>query len=629
MPMLCDVALFRVRLDELTYDYAGLGVSLAVGDCVEVRLRGRKCRGVVTGLPTAPGVPGIKPVERLVEPGFLGPELLKLTAWLADYYCCPLGEALAAVLPEPVRRGRAGESLPLVPDRERALPGPAAAVPFSVEVSVARTGRQELVAEFLAAAVERGGGILLLPEAQLDAWLPGLRRRFGPVLTEYHSRLGPAGLKQAWRQARGGSGQRRLVVGVRSAVFAPLKALGGIAVVDTHDPVFKEERYPRYNARDLAVVRARMAGCPVLFSDPVPAVETWHSITGGQYRLRDSLPAPRRYPASYIVNIGRSRDKILSARLRRELERIPGNASAVLYVNRKGLSRRVACAECGAVLECPECQSPMVLTAGRMLVCGWCSAGTGPASRAGRPAPEICPRCGGASFDLRAAGVDLVARELGREFPERDVVTVAGDKGRSEKGSHAADKAATFPAGALVVGTRALLGIPWPDPVGLVAVVNLDYELSLPDYHVRERAFTLLSTLVGRAEASGAVLVVQTRQPDEPLLDAGLSGDVEGFMTGELELRRAAGLPPWQRLAVIELSNGTRGAILTHAARITRALNRHRGVELTGPADGRQQRVRLLVRFPRGRSLGKLLDRSLLYQGHLRVRVDVDPLELF
>ncbi|MFO7638802.1 MAG: primosomal protein N' [bacterium] len=608
----CDIVVPRTRLDELTYECGELPEPLAVGDCVEVRLRQRKVRGLVVGFPASSKVSGVKPVERLVERELLGPDLLRLADWVSGYHCCPRGEALALVLPRGVAgRQRRGEPGPGSMDAVRPVgesPG------FGVEVDTGRAGRLELVTGFLEGALRRGGAILLLPEGQLGGWLSELRCRFGEALAEYHSRLGLTALKRTWREIRGG--RRRLVVGVCSAVFAPLGTLAGIAVVDAHDPVFKVERYPRYNARDVAVVRARMAGCPVLLSDPLPAAETWHSVSTGQYRLRGSLPEPRRYPASYIVDMRRSRERVFSARLRRELEQLPAGASAVLYVNRKGLSRHVACVECGSALECPDCRLPVSLTAGRLLSCAWCGNS--------RPAPEACPVCGGTAFDLRAAGVELVARELGRMFPEREVVKVESSRFRPDREGETG-RGSRFPAGALAVGTRTLLGLVWPNPVGLVAAVNFDYELSVPEYHVRERAFAALATLVTRAESAGAKLVVQTRRPDEPVIDAGLSRDVAGFMAGELGLRQEAGLPPWQRLAVIEVGDGNRGAVLTQAGRIARALSGRRGVEVVGPAEAPGQRVRLLVRFPRGRSLGTLLDRSLLRQGHLRVRVDVDP----
>ncbi|HDQ99414.1 MAG TPA: hypothetical protein ENN51_03915, partial [candidate division WOR-3 bacterium] len=270
---LCDIVIPRTRLNELTYDCAGL--AFWPGDCVEVRLRGRKARAVVVGLPVASGVKGIRPVERLVEPGLLDSALLRLADWLADYYCCHRGEALGAILPRGIGGYRTGERAPA--GEPPAGPG------FDVGLLPARSGRFEAVLRFLDEARERGGGILLLTEAELESRRGELRARFGDDLVEYHSRLGPTGMKRAWRDIRAGRG--RVVAGTRSAVFAPLAAPAGIAVLDAHDPVFKEERHPRYHARDVAVVRARAARCPVLLADPLPAVETWHNVTTGQYRL--------------------------------------------------------------------------------------------------------------------------------------------------------------------------------------------------------------------------------------------------------------------------------------------------------------------------------------------------------
>ena len=152
-------------------------------------------------------------------------------------------------------------------------------------------------------------------------------------------------------QARG-SGLRGLFRQEAIVVSTPISQAVAIAA----------KRHPRYHARDVAVVRARAAGCPVLLADPLPAVETWHNVTTGQYRLIEPLPGPpARYPASFIVDMRRSPDRVMSPRLRRELELLPDGAAAMLYVNRKGVSRRVVCTGCGAALECPDCRLPRFL----------------------------------------------------------------------------------------------------------------------------------------------------------------------------------------------------------------------------------------------------------------------------
>ncbi|MFO7675434.1 MAG: primosomal protein N' [bacterium] len=598
----CDVVVPGVRLDELTYECTALSQPVAPGDCVEVRLRGRPTRGVVVATPALSAVRNLVAVTRLVDPGLLDKGRLNLCRWLASYYCCPKGEVLAAMLPRGIGGYRPrGTGISDARTASDALPE---AGRFEVQVAVEREGRLERVVVFLEASLRRGGGILLAPEPRLDRWVALLSERFGADLVELRSKSGLTQVKRTWQSIR--AGRHRLVVGVRSAVFAPVARLGGIVVADSRDPVFKEERRPRFNARDVAVVRARDAGCPVLLSDPFPAAETWHSIAAGQYQLIGRPPLPRRYRASFVVDARRTRGGELSPRLMRELERLPADAAAVLYVNRKGLSRYVVCAECGAALECLDCRLPAALDAGHTLVCGRCGLR--------RPAPETCPECDSTSFDMRTAGVESVAVELARLFPSRRVVRVESG-GRS------------FPAGTLAVGTRVLIGIRWPEKTQLVAVPDFDMELSLPDYRVREHAFVTLCELVARAEESGAVLVVQTRRPEDPALEAGLSRDVSGFMLSELPVRREAGLPPFRRLAVIEVGSGDRGALLTHARRIAGALEGHRGVDVFGPVDSRRGRVRLLVRFPRGQSLGRLLDRRLLWQGHLQVGVDVDPLD--
>jgi primosomal protein N' (replication factor Y) len=179
--------------------------------------------------------------------------------------------------------------------------------------------------------------------------------------------------------------------------------------------------------------------------------------------------------------------------------------------------------------------------------------------------------------------------------------------------------------GTVVVGTRAMLSVPWPDRVRLVAAVQFDYELVRPDFRARERAFQVLSELGARA--AKARLVVQVRRPDDPAVEYAFEQDPVGFLDTELESRREAGFPPWRRLAIVEVRGPTRGSVLTHARRVTKCLEAVRGVETVGPVDVARGGVRFLVKYPRGRKFGTILDRALLRRGKAETRVDVDPYE--
>lgn len=631
--MFCDVVIPGSRLDELTYrfDRNRLG-PLSPGDCVKVRLRGRPVKGVVLAGREKSPVSRLLPVEEVIERELVGPELLALAGWMSGYYRATLGEAFGAVLP----RGICGY-------RPRAVAGPGrddaeeihhkgtkstkvevpASLPdaidqavtwdrFGVFCSARDRGRLGLVAGFAARARERGAVLLLLPEAGLRQWAASLAGQFGSDLVEFHSGMSIARRKQAWRRIK--AGEHGVVLGVRSAVLAPVGRPGGIVVVDGHDKVYKEERHPRYNARDLAVKRAQTAGCPVLLCDRTPAAETWLNLETGAYQWLEKPQPGRTRRAVFVVDMRRHRDEIFSPRLMRELEQAVSKGTAVLYVNRKGVSRHVVCRECGAVLECRECGVPLVLSADGMLSCGYCGQR--------RAAPEACPQCKGTSFLFRAPGVEMVAREVEEKIPAARVVRVTGDS---------TDE---FPAGpgTVVVGTRALLFRSWPGSVRLAAAVCFDYDLVLPDFRSRERAFQTLFEMERRAGESGAKLVVQTRRPEDPAVCCAVEHDPAAFMEQELSLREELGFPPYRRLAVIEFHGTGTARVRRQAERVARSIDRVPGAESVGPVEvkrrGRGTVWRLLVKADRHRGLGRVLGRAHLETTGVEARVDVDPLEV-
>ena len=618
--MYCDVVVPDTPLDRLTYrfDEEELG-ALVPGDCVAVRLRGKKVKAVVVGIRETSPVKRTLPVERLVEKGLVDKELLELSEWVGRYYIASEGEALGHVLPRsiggyrprkpvPVPSGPVGDCKDGPAVLEGVEPGR-----FGVHVSCRASDRLELVAGFLQRCRERGGVVLMLPEQELEEWAGGLRTKLGDGLVEYHAGLGPTEVKRAWQAIR--KAERPVVVGVRSAVFAPVRSLGGMAVVDGHEKVFKEERFPRFHARDVAVVRARAAGCPVLLCDRTPSVETWSNLSAGRYTMLEEPEARELRLGARVVDMRKHRAQLFSPMLRRELERAVGEGLALLYVNRHGVSRYVVCRDCGHVIECETCGIAMVLDSSGMLTCGCCG------SR--RKAPEACPECSGAEFVYRAPGVDMVRREVERILPGVRVFTVT----RTSRDEIPEER------GAVCVGTRALMSHPWPGGTKLVGAVRLDYELAIPDFRARERTFQTVFEMERRCAVLGARFIVQTWQPDEEALVRGLEQDAAGFLDPELESRQGQRFPPWTRLATVEFRGHSLGLVRTRAERLARELRKVEGVEALGPAPvgvaGSEQVWRLLVRTGRGVRLDRVIDRSGLSSRGVSARVDVDPGEMF
>lgn|GEM_PF-784922 len=665
----CNVAIPHTRLHELTYDFElERFPELVPGSCVQVRLRGKKAKGLVLEILARSPVPKTLPVERLIEPQLVSAELLHLLRWVGAYYFGRMGAVLGMALPRGIcgyglRRKTKGDERGFNAGQPTAVSDlhPSSFIfpsSFSVSVHAGPGSREDIVADFVAAALERGTVIVLMPESGTGAWAGTLRSRLGVEPVLYHGDLKASERKSVWREVR--SSERRLVLGVRSAVFAPVPDLAGIVVLDEHDKVFKEERHPRFNARDVAIARARLADCPVLLCDPTPSAETWLNLRNGQYQMVQSPAAKSQgestksegersksqgespesqvesaksrgentksdlsispfasvisapVPDTLVVDMRRHRGEVLAPVLANELkEARAAGESSVLYVNRRGLSRYVACRDCGSPLSCPGCGVSLVLYSGGNLCCRYCGKTS--------TAPETCPACGSPDFRLKAPGIEMAAREVSRLLPDAKVLTVLTE---SVQGS-------SPEPGSVVVGTRALFGVPWPERVMVVAALSVDDDLCLPDFRARERTFQVLSELSRRAAAHGATLVLQTRRPDDPAVQAATAGDVARFLDQELKLREELEFPPYRRLVLIELSAGSESKAARHGELLCRKLGRVQGVEAMGPVPvrGRTNTVQVLVKVARNLRLDRLVTLKQLESDGVRARVDVDPLE--
>jgi primosomal protein N' (replication factor Y) len=623
----CNVAVPHTRLDALTYDFdPGRLPDLVPGSCVQVRLRGKKVRGLVLEVLARSPVARTLPVEKLFEAQLVPEQLLRLLRWVGAYYFGRMGAVLGLALPRGVcgyglRRkvtgqGPSAQTTAAVSDAPRS--SFAFGSSFAVYVHAERTAGDEAVAGFIAQGLERGTVILLMPESEIDIWSDRLRLWFRTEPVVYGGNQKVSERKRVWRQLR--FSERRLVIGVRSAVFAPVPDLAGIIVLAEHQQVFKEERHPRLNARDVAIARARLTDCPVLLCDPTPSAETWLNLRTGLYqaaRRTSDVPAPSSVsagsvPDTIVVDMRKHRDELLAPVLVNELKDVQAaGESAVLYINRRGFSRYVVCRDCASPLSCPDCAVSFVLFAGGGLRCPYCG-------KAGA-APEACPACGGHDFRFRVPGIEMAAREVSRLLPGVRVATVVTESARAPAAE----------PGTLVVGTRALLSCPWPGRTRVVAALAVDADLCLPDFRARERTFQVLSALARRAVERGARLVLQTRRPDDAAVQCAVTGDASRFLDRELKLREELEFPPYRRLALIELTARSSAAATRRGEWLCRRLGRTRGLEVLGPvpARGREGSVQVMVKVARDQRLDRFLTLAQLEADGVRSKVDIDPLE--
>ncbi|MGQ9679119.1 MAG: hypothetical protein ACUVUD_07575, partial [bacterium] len=520
--MFCDVVIPRTPLDALTYEIPS-GLELAAGDCVRVPLRGKQVVGVVFQIREKLGAGEeriqIHRVTDVLRPILIPNDMLLLIQWVADYYLAYRGEVMGFVLPRgySLRKVAASAKIPRIDSftqtEQNGREG--------FEVLVGSGGNERVrVAEFLRKTRERGSGLLLMPERRLKEWLNFVHEVWGKGVVEYHNGISPKIRRESWLKAL--ESEHTLVVGVRGAVWVPFRNLSGVVILEEHFSGYKEERRPMWHARDVAITRAKFASCPVLLCDQSPTIETYANIKSHRYQLLSPLTFSVIRERIFVVDMRLHRKELLSPRLVVELKRALGKGKrAILFLNRKGVSRFVVCRQCGAVLKCPQCGVAGVLTAEGRIVCRYCGIDY--------PAPDECPSCHGVDFEYRAPGVDMVRRKL-KEY------------GFSSSGT------------TIIVGTQKLLNDDFPDNLGIVGIVNLDTEFARPDFRVQERVFHLLSDVIARVQKQGARLVIQTYRPDELVIDRCLVGDVERFLKGELLLRKEVGFPPYRRLILLTIT---------------------------------------------------------------------------
>ncbi|MDE3189944.1 MAG: primosomal protein N' [Acidobacteriota bacterium] len=606
-----------------------------VGDVVEVRFGNARRRGVVTEVGIDPPV-GVdaSAIERVAET--LPPALVDLALWLADYYGSTPARALALVAPaHPKRRGERKRV-------ESAIAGeaPPAALSAAQDAALGRivelldagggnvllsgatgSGKTEVYIRACEEALSRSrGAIVLVPEIALTPQALGrFRARFGDRVAVLHSGLSDAERRD--ERERIAAGEAPVVVGARSAVFAPVPSLGLVCVDEEHDASYKQDAEPRYDARTVAAKRAALEGAVALFGSATPRPESWQALE--RLELGGRLGAPM--PSVHIVDLRREKGYPLSAPLLAELGAVAASdEKAILLLNRRGLAPAVHCRACGTTRRCPNCDVALTLHGDEALHCHHC----------GRveAMDDVCPACGSADLARIGAGTQRLERELAKHVPELEVIRLDADVDDPRP------PLARFAAArrAVLVGTQMVAKGHHFEGVRLAAVVDADTGLGLPDFRAEERTFQLLTQLAGRSgrDAPGRVLV-QTFQPDARAIVHAARHDVGGFLGGELERRRALGYPPFSHLVRIVVSGPEQADTVRALDELKAGLAGH---ELLGPAPllrlrGRH-RAQLVGKTDRPRALAAraaaLLSAAApaMRKAGLSAVVDVDPQSL-
>ncbi|ASY64544.1 Helicase PriA essential for oriC/DnaA-independent DNA replication [Sinorhizobium sojae CCBAU 05684] len=509
---------------------------------------------------------------------------------------------------------------------------------FSVSLidGITGSGKTEVYFEAIAATLRAGKQVLiLLPEIALTAsFLERFQSRFGAKPAEWHSDLAPRTREKVWRQVT--TGQVRVVAGARSALFLPFEDIGLIIVDEEHDPAYKQEDRVFYNARDMAVVRGRISGFPVVLVSATPSVESRVNGEVGRYR---PIHLPTRFgdaalPHLGIVDMRRQppeRGGFLSPVLLNQIGKtIARGEQALLFLNRRGYAPLTLCRVCGHRFQCPDCSSWLVEHRFRgQIQCHHC----GYSERT----PEACPECG--TLDHLVAcgpGVERIAEEVERHFPEARTIVLSSDLMGVKRLRLELEAIAKGEAD-IVIGTQLVAkGHNFP-MMTLVGIVDADLGLANGDPRAAERTFQLLSQVTGRAGRTGlkSLGLLQTYQPQHPVMQAIVSGDSDAFYEREIQERERAVLPPFGRLASIIVSADSRQDAEGHARSLRNAAPRVDGISILGPAEAPlalirgRHRFRLLVHGRRSSDMQAFLRAMIAAgpkeRGSVSVQLDVDP----
>ncbi|WP_197916498.1 primosomal protein N' [Thiosulfatihalobacter marinus] len=503
---------------------------------------------------------------------------------------------------------------------------------------VTGSGKTEVYLEAVAECLRKGRqALVLLPEIALTAeFLTRVEARFGARPAEWHSGVTMTERRRTWKMV--GQGGAQLVVGARSALFLPYRDLGLIVVDEEHDTSYKQEDGVLYNARDMAVLRASLCAARVVLASATPSLESWANAQAGKY---DKLELTARFGDAVLPDM-RSidmraedlpRDRWISPTLRAAVDRrVLAGEQSLLFINRRGYAPVTICRACGHQVGCDQCDARMVEHRFlKRLVCHQCGET--------KPMPETCPSC---EVEGKLApvgpGVERLAEEAGALWPEARLAVLSSDLFGSARALKEGIETIAAGGADIIIGTQLVAkGHNFP-LLTLVGVIDADLGLQGSDLRAAERTFQLMRQVAGRAGRADkpGVAMLQTCQPEHPVIRSILAGDEQGFWTAEADERRHAGVPPFGRMAGIILSGGDvsqvfdLGNALARNAGMLRAI----GAEVYGPAPAPiarvrgRHRVRLLVKADKGVALQPALAQwigQFRLKGDLRLAVDIDP----
>lgn len=636
--------------------------EIAVGKRAWVPFGNRKLIGYVIGLADSTNFKNTKPIYSVIdEEPVLSEDLLETAKWISEYYFCSWGEAIEAALPPALKKGKkdvkprhkekedeieSSSHLELNEEQDKAFK----ALWHDIQQNkhnvylfhgITGSGKTEVYLQAIGKALDKNkASIVLVPEISLTPQaIERFKSRFGEKVAVLHSHLTEASRFNEWKKIK--EGKAMIVVGARSAVFAPVKNLGLIVIDEEHETSYKQQDSPRYHAREVAIKRAAITGAVVILGSATPSLESYHNAKSGVYKFINLTKRVNdcQLPAVQIIDMRQymfntRKQAMISRPLQEAIKSaLDKKEQVILFLNRRGFATFMNCRKCGYVVKCKNCNVTMTYHfQDKELACHWCNWRQKP--------PEECPKCKSFYISYFGVGTEKVESEINRLFSGARINRMDTDA-TVKRGSHK-EILDNFKSGhtQLLVGTQMIAkGLDYPG-VTLVGVVSADSALHIPDFRSGERTFSLLTQVAGRAgrgKKPGRVLV-QTFTPEHYAITTASKHDYTAFYEKEIELRKQLHLPPYSHIIKITFRSRSEAKAMEAAGKLTELLKEKKNkniLHISGPVISSIPRLRREYRWDAILKAKNVEDATGLLRQALKgfkksssvkMAVDVDPL---
>ncbi|MBP7056331.1 MAG: primosomal protein N' [Candidatus Omnitrophica bacterium] len=639
--------------------------EVAVGKRVFVPFAHRAVVGYIVGLSDHTDVKEVKDITGVIdkEP-VVDAEMLSLCRWIADNYFCSWGEAIQAVIPGGIKRGKASLGSRLkephinVADFPQSVPHDlteeqsAALKAISADIEnhrhetfllhgITASGKTEVYLQAIDIVIKKGRqAIMLVPEISLTPQtIERFVSRFGSRVAVIHSRLTAARRFLEWKRIR--DGEVDIVVGARSAIFSPVRDLGLVIIDEEHETSYKQDDVPRYHAREVAQERTRLKSCPLILGSATPSLESYYKAKAGEYRLirLTKRIEERLLPKVKIVDMRmelstRKKIAMFSKILLDAIDKtIKNGKQAIVFLNRRGFSTFINCKKCGFVLKCKRCDTVLVYHFDqKKLLCHYCDYHDKP--------PDICPKCRSSYISYFGIGTEKVESDISHNFPNVKIARMDSDT-TTKSGSH--DRIlGDFKSGKIevLVGTQMIAkGLDFPE-VTLVGVVSADVSLNIPDFRASERTFNLLTQVAGRAGRGedGGEVIVQTYAPGHYAVLTAAKHDYDKFYEEEIVARKELLFPPFINLVKVTVRARNVDVAEKAALALADEIRKSAGdILVSGPAPAPMARLRgyyrynIILKHKNRGVMCSFLKKAIasFHRPHgVLVAVDVDPISM-